>query len=73
MSNIKDAIRNFFFKEGALFESFGFRYFGPIDGHNIKQLTNILESSKEIQDRPVLLHVLTKKGKGDFESEKNPS
>ena len=72
LSNIKDAIRNFFFKEGALFESFGFRYFGPIDGHNIKQLTDILESSKEIQDRPVLLHVLTKKGKGDFESEKNP-
>ncbi len=72
LSNIKDAIRNFFFKEGALFESFGFRYFGPIDGHDIKQLTDILESSKNIQDRPVFLHVLTKKGKGDSESEENP-
>ena len=72
LSNIKDGIRNFFFKEGALFESFGFRYFGPIDGHDIKQLTDILESSKNIEDRPVLLHVLTKKGKGDHESEKNP-
>ena len=72
LSKIKDGIRNFFFKEGALFESFGFRYFGPMDGHNLKEMIEVLKLSKNVQDRPVLLHVLTKKGKGDPESEKNP-
>ena len=47
----------------TLFEELGFYYIGPIDGHNLPELTTTLERIKDF-DRPVLLHVLTKKGKG---------
>jgi len=52
-----------FFVESSLFEKFGLRYLGPIDGHNLDELTKNLEFAKNC-DTPVLLHVLTKKGKG---------
>ena len=48
---------------GVLFDELGFRYFGPIDGHDIKELVKTLKNIKNI-DQPVLLHILTKKGKG---------
>ena len=48
---------------GMLFEELGFRYFGPVAGHNLKELIPILERVKDLKT-PVLLHVLTKKGKG---------
>ena len=48
---------------GILFDELGFRYFGPIDGHDLKEVIKTLENIKDIQN-PVLLHVLTKKGKG---------
>ena len=48
---------------GILFDELGFRYFGPIDGHDVKEVIKTLENIKNIQN-PVLLHVLTKKGKG---------
>ena len=48
---------------GILFDELGFRYFGPVDGHNLKEVISTLENIKDIQN-PVLLHVLTKKGKG---------
>ena len=51
------------FRSGSLFESFGFRYFGAIDGHDIGQLTTTLASLRNIKG-PKLLHVITKKGKG---------
>jgi 1-deoxy-D-xylulose-5-phosphate synthase len=47
----------------VIFEELGLKYFGPIDGHDIATLTKTLEFLKK-QDRPVLLHVLTQKGKG---------
>ncbi len=53
------------------FEDIGFTYLGPVDGHNIEQLENILELSKKVE-RPVLIHVLTKKGKGYKIAEENP-
>ena len=53
------------------FEDIGFCYLGPVDGHNIQELENILKLSKQIKD-PVLIHVLTKKGKGYDIAEKNP-
>lgn len=53
------------------FEDIGFTYLGPVDGHNIEQLENILKLSKEL-DKPVLIHVLTKKGKGYKIAEENP-
>jgi len=48
---------------GMLFEALGFRYFGPINGHNIQQLVKIFEQVKELKG-PILVHVLTEKGKG---------
>ena len=53
------------------FEDIGFTYLGPVDGHNIQELENILRLSKQV-DAPVLIHVLTKKGKGYEIAEKNP-
>ncbi|WP_034868800.1 1-deoxy-D-xylulose-5-phosphate synthase [Clostridium lundense] len=56
---------------GMLFENMGIKYLGPIDGHDIKQLSKVLSMAKEIQG-PVLIHVVTKKGKGYKYAEKNP-
>ena len=53
------------------FEDIGFRYLGPVDGHNIEELERMLRISKEL-DGPVLIHVLTKKGKGYKIAEENP-
>ncbi|MEO7412693.1 MAG: 1-deoxy-D-xylulose-5-phosphate synthase [Opitutaceae bacterium] len=52
-----------FFVESSLFEKFGLRYLGPVDGHDLEALTKNLEFAKHC-DVPVLIHVLTKKGKG---------
>jgi len=56
---------------GVLFEEMGFRYFGPVDGHNIPALLNVLSGVKKIRG-PVLVHVLTKKGKGYESAERSP-
>jgi 1-deoxy-D-xylulose-5-phosphate synthase len=52
-----------FFVESSLFEKFGLRYLGPIDGHNFDELVKNLEFAKQA-DSPIVLHVLTKKGRG---------
>ncbi len=52
-----------FFVESSLFEKFGLRYLGPIDGHNLDELVKNLEFARDC-DTPILLHVLTKKGRG---------
>ncbi len=49
---------------GTLFEELGFYYVGPIDGHNMDHLVQVLKNVREINDRPVLVHVVTQKGKG---------
>jgi len=56
---------------GFLFESLGFQYVGPIDGHNIAEMVTTLENVKKI-DGPTLIHVLTKKGKGYAPAERDP-
>lgn len=56
---------------GLLFEDLGFRYLGPIDGHNLRELIPVLERVKGM-DGPVLLHVLTTKGKGVALAEGDP-
>lgn len=53
------------------FEDIGFRYLGPVDGHNIEKIEDILKICKE-QEGPILVHVLTKKGKGYKPAETNP-
>ena len=60
------------FTPGMLFEAFGFEYIGPIDGHNIELLLETLENVKRFDDA-VLIHVLTKKGKGYRPAEEKPS
>ncbi len=57
-------------KKSNLFEAFNVRYFGPVDGHNIKQLISVLEDLRDING-PKLLHVITKKGKGYKPAEKD--
>lgn len=53
------------------FEDIGFTYLGPVDGHNIEKLENILKIAKEVKG-PVLVHIITKKGKGYKFAEENP-
>jgi len=60
-----------FMTPGMLFEGFGFDYFGPLDGHNLEDLMETLQNAAQIKG-PVLLHILTKKGRGYQPAEKNP-
>jgi 1-deoxy-D-xylulose-5-phosphate synthase len=56
---------------GMLFEELGFTYFGPVDGHDVGRLVEILENIKSLKG-PVLLHIITKKGKGYEFAEQDP-
>jgi 1-deoxy-D-xylulose-5-phosphate synthase len=56
---------------GFLFEALGFQYVGPIDGHNLQAMVHAFESVKKIE-RPTLVHVMTKKGKGYKPAEEDP-
>ncbi|MDB5585326.1 MAG: 1-deoxy-D-xylulose-5-phosphate synthase [Devosia sp.] len=53
-----------FFTGGTLFEELGFYYVGPIDGHNLDHLLPVLDNVRDADDGPILVHVVTKKGKG---------
>jgi 1-deoxy-D-xylulose-5-phosphate synthase len=66
----KHSFKNFF-TPGILFEALRFNYIGAVDGHNIEELRKTLELAAGL-DRPVLVHVLTRKGKGYPPAEKNP-
>lgn len=69
---VKDGIISKFTPQDCeLFESFGIKYYGPVDGHNIKELIDILNKAKK-KNGPVLLHVITKKGKGYKYAEYEP-
>ncbi len=57
---------------GQLFETLGIRYFGPVDGHNIGKLVDILDRVKKINSGPKIVHVITKKGKGFQPAEFDP-
>ena len=57
---------------GRLFEDLGLRYFGPVDGHNIAKLIEILDRVKDINSGPKIVHVITKKGKGFNPAESDP-
>ena len=70
MENIKNRIKNFLMPR-RLFEDMGFLYLGPIDGHDITELTRMLHRAKDLQV-PVIVHCVTKKGRGYEFSERNP-
>lgn len=70
--DIKTDIKNKLYSQSTFFEDLGYRYMGPVDGHNIENLCDALETAKSI-NVPVVLHVLTVKGKGYEYAEKHPS
>ena len=67
---IENSIKTFLLRQSNLFESLNFRYFGPVDGHDVVFLTKILSDLKDIPG-PKLLHVVTQKGKGFKQAEQN--
>jgi 1-deoxy-D-xylulose-5-phosphate synthase len=67
---IENAIKSIVLKQSNLFESLNFRYFGPVDGHDVMHLTDILKDLKDMPG-PKLLHVITQKGKGFAKAEEN--
>lgn len=67
----KNSIKQFFVP-GMLFEDMGITYLGPVDGHDIKELCRVFQEAKKV-DHAVLVHVVTKKGKGYAPAEKEPS
>ena len=68
---VKTRMKNIIY-QATMFEDLGWRYLGPVDGHNMKQLCTALESAK-MNRKPVLLHVRTIKGKGYDPAERAPS
>lgn len=71
-SFIKKSFKHLFIPSSILFEQFGFTYLGPIDGNDVNTVTDFLERAKTL-NKPVLLHVVTKKGKGYKPAEDNPN
>lgn len=69
--HIKSSIKQLVVR-GMLFEELGFKYIGPLDGHDIKTVAENIASAKEL-DGPVLIHVITKKGRGYRPAEENPN
>jgi 1-deoxy-D-xylulose-5-phosphate synthase len=68
-SKLEHALKSALLKQSNYFESLNFRYFGPVDGHDVVHLTKILKDLKDIPG-PKILHCLTKKGKGYEPAEK---
>lgn len=70
IQRLKEAVKHLFLP-GMIFEELGFTYLGPIDGHNIEALIDILKRAKNIEG-PSIVHILTQKGKGYPPAEENP-
>jgi len=71
LDRAEEATQGFLSIPAMLFESFGFRYIGPVDGHDIEQVIDVLERAKD-QDGPVVIHAVTVKGKGYEPAETDP-
>ncbi|KUO71069.1 MAG: 1-deoxy-D-xylulose-5-phosphate synthase, partial [Clostridia bacterium BRH_c25] len=69
--NIRDWLK-YILVPGVIFEELGFKYLGPIDGHDIKKLEDVLRRAKSYNGYPVLIHVVTVKGKGYSKAEDKP-
>lgn len=70
IEHLRDSVK-YAIVPGAIFEELGFKYFGPVDGHNLHDLIEVLSFVK-LLDEPVLIHAITKKGKGYKNAENNP-
>ncbi len=72
VKQVGNAVKSTILKKSNLFEAFGFRYFGPTDGHDVIHLVKILKDLKRIPG-PKILHTITVKGKGLYNAEKEPT
>lgn len=72
LGSIRDSIKYAVINDAAIFEALGFKYIGPIDGHNIEDIIEAFELLEQIEG-PKLLHVITQKGKGYKNAEINPN
>ncbi|MBP3309731.1 MAG: 1-deoxy-D-xylulose-5-phosphate synthase [Ruminococcus sp.] len=71
IKNVKDTVKYKLLKQSTIFEDMGFIYLGPVNGHNLEELEEIMHMAKSYH-KPVLIHVNTVKGKGYIPAEKNP-
>lgn len=71
VKQLGSALKTSILKRSNLFETLGFRYFGPVDGHDVVKLSQLLRDLKHIPG-PKLLHVITRKGKGLTKAEEDP-
>ena len=71
IERMKNRIKYFLLPNNILFEALGFTYLGPIDGHDVKSLVKVMNRAKGL-NRPVLIHVVTKKGFGYLHAEEKP-
>lgn len=72
LAHAKDRVKYALLSGGVIFEELGFTYLGPVDGHNLEELLDVLQIAKNI-DGPVFIHVMTKKGKGYRTAEISPN
>lgn len=70
IQKIENGVKSILLKQSNLFEALNFRYFGPVDGHDVVRLVRLLKDLKKIKG-PKILHLLTVKGKGFEQAEKN--
>ncbi len=70
-SRAKRRIKQFLLQT-TIFENMGFKYLGPVDGHDVKDLISVLRAARDLQE-PTLVHVVTKKGKGYIPAEEDPA
>lgn len=68
----KNHLRNIVVPENSFFDEWGITYIGPVDGHNIEEMTHVLRQAYKI-NHPILIHIKTKKGKGYSFAEQNPT
>ncbi|MBQ6370169.1 MAG: 1-deoxy-D-xylulose-5-phosphate synthase [Firmicutes bacterium] len=71
LQHAKEKIKYSVIEDGIIFEELGFKYIGPVDGHDIEELCEVLENAKSLGG-PVLIHTLTMKGKGYTHAENHP-
>lgn len=70
LRKVKNSLK-YMFSNGVLFEEFGYKYLGPVDGHNLSELINVFNFAKN-ENEPIIIHVVTQKGKGCKEAEEKP-
>lgn len=71
IKNVKDSVKYRIFEDSNLFEDMGFIYLGPVNGHDLEELEEVMRMAKTYEE-PVFVHVKTVKGKGYIPAEKNP-